>query len=61
MAGGFLRGILGGLLQFAGFGIFLIWLFSGAHGVIGIVIAIGLAGLGAYLSYASRHTVRVRN
>jgi predicted lipid-binding transport protein (Tim44 family) len=61
MAGGFFRGIVGGLLQLAGLGIFLIWLLNGAHGFIGFVIAMLLAGIGAFMTYVSRHTVRVRN
>jgi hypothetical protein len=57
MIGGFLLGVLGGVLAIIGMLFAFAWAVSGFTGP-GLVLAIILFAVGAFLSYVSRQTVR---
>ena len=60
MLGGFIRGIVGGLLGLVAVVVFFVMIGNGA-GIGAALIVAGIIGVcGAYLSYVSRQTVRTR-
>jgi hypothetical protein len=60
MVGGFVRGIVARIAQFAGLAFLLIWIFSGFYNSATLVLAIGLFIGGSFLAYVSRQTMKTR-
>lgn len=60
MLGGFMRGVIGWVLMLVAFFVFVAMLIGGGSFGISAIVAGIIAVFGAYLGYASRHTMRTR-